>query len=507
MAGRASAAPPAPTLRAIVWKGDHAIPGATLVPRLRIVVGKPLRSDELKYSVSLIASSYRDKGYYQVHVTTGIVTAPDRQVDVHLTIDQGPLFHVGDIHVEGNKAISEKIILRTLDVHRGDLFSQSKMFEGNRELYMTGYFEAIDIAYSTAPAHVVDMTIRVRERATRYIKGGVGYGTQSKERVTIGYEDNNFLGNARRLDITATYSGFLTDPDHYRTTLLQTALTQPHLFNTTLDGNTNVAREWADRESYDSVSTAWLTSVGKRFNSAITASLRYRYQATRITNVSEQANTPGFTNISAVGPTFTFDKTNDPFLPSNGWRIIGTYEEGLRFVIGDVRFHKLESRVGRYDTPVGQWTFFEGIQSGIIRPDSTSDHDIIPIYERYFIGGANTVRGYSERELGPRDSNGAPLGGNAFLVGNIETWHPLYKKLNGVLFLDGGQLYATPVGHVWPHADFRSINDFRYATGFGFRLHSPVGAIRLEFGYKLNPESGTGFFDRTAIHFSIGEVF
>jgi outer membrane protein insertion porin family len=490
-----------------MWDGNKAIPAAELLPKLRVAPGKVFRKDEVKYSVSVIESNYRDKGYYEVSVSTTLLSAPDRQLDLRFVVDEGPIFKIGAISIEGNQKISSGIILRTLGIHSGDLFSQSKIFEGNRQLYQTGYFDGLDFIYSTMTEHTVDVAIRVRERATKYIKGGWGYGTQTKERVTLGYEDLNFLGNARKLDVTATHSGFLTNPSHYRTTLLQTSLTQPNLFGTALEGNTNVAREWDNRESYDSVSTAWLSSVGRRFSSAITASMRYRYQGTRITNVSSEAKTPGFTNISALGPTFTFDNTNDPFLPSNGWRVIGTYEEGVRFFAGDVRFHKLENRVGRFDTVFGKWTFFEGIQAGVIRPDSTSDRDIIPIYERYFLGGANTVRGYSERELGPRDSAGAPLGGDAFLVANWEMWHPLYKKLFGVVFLDGGQLYSTPAGHVWPTIRAEGLDDFRYSTGFGLRLHSPVGAIRLELGYKLNPQGGTGFFDRTAIHFSIGEVF
>jgi outer membrane protein assembly factor BamA len=211
--------------------------------------------------------------------------------------------------------------------------------------------------------------------------------------------------------------------------------------------------------------------------------------------------------VSAVGPTFTYDNTNDPFLPSLGWRLNGTYEEAFRFFAGDVRFHKLESRVGRFDT-LGGWTLFEGLQAGAIRPHSSSGRNIIPIYERYFLGGANTVRGYSERQLGPRDEAGDPLGGNAFLVGNFEIRHRIWKQLFGVTFIDGGQIYGTDPGHVWPQMRMTKLDDFRYGTGFGVRFHSPVGAIRLEMGYKLNSPDGKRFFkDRTAVHFSIGEVF
>ena len=498
---------PEPFIHAVKIDGNKAIPASDLLSKLRVSAGKPLQNDELKFSVNFIESSYRDKGYYQVAVSTALHPVEDGQVDVHFIIEEGPLFHVGTIHIQGNRRIEDKVILRALDVHPGDIFSQSKMFEGSRQLYVTGYFEGIDFVYSTTAAHVVDIAMTVRERATRYLKGGSGYGSETKERVILGYEDLNFLGNARKLDITGTYSGFVTHPSYNRTTLLQATLTQPNLLDTRYEGQTNLAHEWDDRQSYDSVSTAWLSSIGRRFATTLTASLRYRYQGTRVTDVSEQADTPGFTNISAVGPTFTYDNTNDPFLPARGWRIIGTYEEGMRFIVGDVRFHKLENHTGRFDTVAGEWTFFEGLQAGEIIPGSTSAQDIIPIYERYFIGGANTVRGYSERQLGPRDSSGNPLGGNAFLVGNFEVRHPLYKKLFGEVFIDGGQLYATDPGHVWPSVRMTGLNDFRYGTGFGFRLQSPVGAVRLELGYQLNPEEASGFYNRTAVHFSIGEVF
>jgi outer membrane protein assembly complex protein YaeT len=500
--------PPAAILQHVTFQGNKAIGTDYFMKRITLKPGAPLKRDQLKFSVGIVESTYRDKGYYDVHVSTTVTYGENNATaDLGFTIHEGDVYHVGTIQIQGNHAISHDIVLKNLGVHPGDLFSQSKIFDGSRQLYMTGYFDAIDFKYSTTTAHTVDIAITVKERATRFAKGGVGYGTQTKERVTLGYEDVNFLGNARKLDTSVTYSGFLTTPSHYETTIVQAGLTQPYIFGTKYEAQTNVSREWDKREPYDSIQSAWKSSLGRRFSQTITANIRYRYQGTRVTRVSPDADTPGFTNISAVGPTFTYDNTNDPFLPSIGWRINGTYEEGMRIFVGDVRFHKLESHVGRFDSVPWGWTLFEGLQAGEILPDSTSGHDIIPIYERYFLGGANTVRGYSERELGPRDATGVPLGGNAFLVGNFEMRHRLYKMLFGVLFLDGGQLYPTDPGAVWPHARMTALNDFLYGTGAGLRLHSPIGAIRLELGYKLNPRGGTSFFDRTAIHFSIGEVF
>jgi len=516
-----------PIIRTIEFSGNKALTTDALLKRITLHPGKRLVNDQLKFSIGVIESTYRDQGYYIAKASSQIHSVSSGTVDIAFTITEGDLYSFGDITIKGNKRITNKIIMRELGVKKGDHFSQSKVFDGNRKLYMTGYFDTIEIHYSTMTTRVIDMTLIVKERATKFVKGGFGYGTESKERVTLGYEDNNFLGNERRLDVSATHSGFITSPSKYRTTIVQTTLTQPYFLNTPLEAQANVSREWDDRESYDSAATAFRASLGRHFGKRITSSLRYRYQATRLSNVApdavipafsnsgtigpafvaSNAASPGFSNISAIGPTFTYDNTDDPFLPHNGWRIIGTAEEGMRLFFGDVRFHKLESRAGRFDTIFNGWTFFEGLQAGEIRPHSTSDRDIIPIYERYFIGGANTVRGYNERELGPRDSFGVPTGGNAFIVGNLELRHQIYKKLYGVTFVDGGQLYATPPGEVSPDIHARSIGDFLYGTGFGFRLHSPVGAIRLEFGYKLNPIGDKEFLNRTAIHFSLGEVF
>jgi outer membrane protein insertion porin family len=496
-----------PTVRSLAIAGNTAIPTPDLTKRLTVKEGSPLRMEQLQYSISMIESIYHDKGYYEVAVSSALALLPQNQVDLKFEVREGPIFHIGDLRIQGNRIVSQKVILRDLDLHQGDLFSQSKIFDGNRQLYLSGYFETIDFAYSTTTAHTVNIDIKVKEKATRFIKGSTGYGTQTKERVTLGYEDMNFFGNARRLDVTGTWSGFVTNPAHYETKIVQTGLTQPNVFNSRYEGQSNVSREWDRREAYDSTTTAWLSSLGRRFTRKLTASMRYRYSGTRVTRESPDALTPGFTNISAVGPTFTYDDTNDPFLPSVGWRVMGTYEEGLRLIIGDVNFHKLETRVGRYDTGLWGWTLYEDLQAGDIQPASTSDRNIIPIYERYFIGGADTVRGYSERELGPRDTTGAPLGGNAFLVGNVELRHRLYKQLFGVVFFDAGQLYLADPGHVWPHMRIEHIDDFRYASGFGIRFHSPIGAIRLELGYKLNPSGGTGFLDRAGIDFSIGELF
>jgi outer membrane protein insertion porin family len=504
--GKAPAKPPSdrPIVRSLAFEGNVAISSDTLQRRVTLRPGAEYSESQLTFSAGLIQSMYRDRGFWTVDVSSEVVSISSKTVDVRFRVNEGALYHVGSIELEGRQKIGEKYIRRELGVKPGDVFNQSKIFEGHRNLYMSGYFDRIDVLYSTATARTVDVKVMFKERATQFIKGSTGYGTETKERLSIGAEDRNFFGNARKLDFKVTHSGFLTDPQKYQTTLIDLSLSEPYFLNTPFEAQTLVSREYRQREAYDSVITAWRSSLGRRFSSAITATLRYRYEGIRLNDILPGALTPPRSNISAVGPSFTYDNTNDPFLPSMGWRVLGSYDQGLTWGVGDIKFYKLQPRVGRYDT-FGDVTFFESIQSGIILPNH--NNDLIPITERFMLGGGNTVRGYGENELGPRDETGSPIGGESYVASNIEIRPRLYKRLYGVVFFDVGQLWGRSVGDKWPHVTVNRIDDLAYATGLGIRYQSPIGPLRLEFGYKLNPTGGTDFLHRAGIHFSVGELF
>lgn len=506
--------PPVPepggaTVRSIEFSGQRDVSASELKRRVSLRPGVRLTPERMQFSVGVVESMEKDRGYLDVRVATFARIDAEGAAAVAFRIDAGAKYRVGGIRIEGNKKISEKMILRELGVETGDPFSPTAFYNGNRRLYLGGNFEKIDLKYSSATEHRMDVLVTVEERATKFIKGNFGYGAQSKERLSLGYEDRNFLGGGRRLEVRGTHSGFLTTPEKYRTTLAEGRLAWPYLFDSAYEGITSVSREYRDRESYDSVSTAWKSEVGRRFGQAIRASLNARYDGTRVSNVipEARAETADFVNIIALGPAFTFDDTDDLFLPKDGWRLQGLHEQGVKIGIGDLRFYRQQFNAARYLTFLRKLTFLWSVQLGTIIPENLANP--IPIQERYTLGGANTVRGYGERELGPQDITGRPLGGEAFGASTIEARFPVYKRLFGTLFFDAGQLWRRPPQSIWPHVRVRAADDLRYGAGFGFRVQTPIGPIRLELGYKLNPPPNvsTSFEDRAEIHFSLGEAF
>ena len=131
--------------------------------------------------------------------------------------------------------------------------------------------------------------------------------------------------------------------------------------------------------------------------------------------------------------------------------------------------------------------------------DSFDDTVRVPIYERYFLGGANSVRGYRERRLGPRDpGNGDPVGGNAYWVANVEETFPIYPDLiKGAVFFDIGSLYEEI-------EDFGE-GDSVSGTGFGVRIKTPIGPVKLDMGYPLDDVQGEK--KKLRFYFSISQGF
>jgi len=437
-----------------------------------------------------------------VRLSTAVVSVGGERV-VSVGIEEGVLYRVGTIGVEGNEMVTSEQILREFEFRGGDVFNPAQLEEGKKRLYGTGCFERVNPVMTTSPG-VVDLLVQVRERRQRFVKGGAGYGTETKERLSLGFEDQSFLGRAWRMEAQYTLSGFATQPEKFETRTVESSLINPFFLGTRWEGRLSLSRSFKFREAYDSSENEIRSGIERRLNSSLSLRFTQRWQGTRLSRVSPEAVTASENSVDAVGVSLRFDNTDEPFLPRQGWRAFGAVEEGLRIFSTDVGFHKMETRFGRFETLESGWTFFGGGQGGILFPASGDKAEAIPIQERFFLGGGNSVRGYSERSLGPKDSNGNPLGGALYVVGNFEIRHPLYKKLFGVVFFDVGNLFDYSPGDRNPQGH---ISGLRESTGLGVRFHSPVGAIRLEGGYQLNPEGSTRFRDRTAVHFSLGEVF
>jgi outer membrane protein assembly factor BamA len=225
--------------------------------------------------------------------------------------------------------------------------------------------------------------------------------------------------------------------------------------------------------------------------------------------------------VDTIGLTNTLDLRESPYVNPRGFLIGNTVDVASSALGSDIEFIRSTMRVGYYlpfgpkpltpgvveDQPVesGFQRWFRqssiafGARAGIINSLTTSGPEeatAIPIDERFFNGGATTVRSFGERDLGPHDNHGHPVGGEFFTVFNVEYTFPILGELQGAVFTDAGNLLPT--------SEDIGLNDMRYAIGGGLRYKLPVGPIRLDYGVNPDPHE---FEDFGAFHFSFGFAF
>ena len=226
--------------------------------------------------------------------------------------------------------------------------------------------------------------------------------------------------------------------------------------------------------------------------------LRYRYEFVEYSDVvpdltAELGPLESF-NIGSVILALDYDRRDNPISPRRGSYHLASVEVARPLFGGDASFTKYQVETSWY-LPLGSGAEIAlGLRGGFTQfLVSAGD---LPLSERFFLGGDRSVRGYAYKAIGPKDDAGNPLGGNAFAQGNLELRFSLYKKLRGVLFFDAGELWADQAG--------LPASGIKTSVGTGLRYETLVGPIRLDWGYKLNPEPGES---PSRWHLTIGYPF
>ncbi|MBI5145475.1 MAG: outer membrane protein assembly factor [Candidatus Omnitrophica bacterium] len=206
----------------------------------------------------------------------------------------------------------------------------------------------------------------------------------------------------------------------------------------------------------------------------------------------------GQNNISSLETSLTYDSRDNIFDTTKGNLFSGSLEVAGGPFFGDKDYVKSFIRLSQY-VPLFNESSLE-FRGRIGLAKAYDDSTALPIYERFFVGGAYTVRGYDERKVGPIDpATKDPLGGESMLVGNIEYTYPLFKFLKLAAFFD--------TGNAWDKLSKIGSGGFKSGVGFGLRLKTPIGPIMLDYGIPLNKAPGEDRKDNGQFHFSASHGF
>jgi len=415
-----------------------------------------------------------------------------------ITVEEGRRYLVDHWRFSGNVLTDNRVVRQEMVVRPGEPLSRFAMLQSQRNLYRTGLFDQVVISHEPLPGPLdeplrVRLLVEMEERDNLQLTGGVGYDTEERLRGYLQFNNLNFMGARRilglqlrgsskrqRLQLTGTETRFLNRSDMEATVVAFAAIEQ--------------------EESYDISRLSASFQVDWEFSPRWRFLYGYNFEANRLDEVrvfedviEDREET---VRISRLRLSPIYDARDDIFNPSRGLFVSGELESALDVLGSEVQFlRSLWS--GSYHQPLfGRTVWVSSLRLGLMGWPGSDQY--IPLSERFYAGGSNTVRGFPLDRLGPLDpKTGLPLGGEALLVFNQEVRFPLYGDLGASLFVDVGNVYLTV-------QDMFDGFDLRYTAGLGMRYRTPVGPVRMEYGWVLDREEGEG---RGEFYLSIGNAF
>jgi outer membrane protein assembly complex protein YaeT len=503
---------------AMAFDGFEGIPPehlADLKNRAPLKVGQPRDRQVVVATHDMAVNELKDHGFPYAKVSTGEDDGGDgRQASMTFTADPGKLAHFGPIEVAGNTSVGDNIIERELTFKPGELFDRSKVQNSQRRLYGLELFQFANVEPLNADQQPEDVPVRVTvaEGNHQRVNFGVGYGTEEKARVDAEYHHVNFLGGARSAGVHVRWSSL---DRGVRVDFVQPYFIQPH-FSLGLDG-----QQWYTfTPAYNSITTGGKVTLTHRENPNTSWTVSYTNEHDSSTISDTVLNDPSLRSslialglnpdtgeqngtISAAGIDFQHSTADSLLNAHHGYQLSLHIEDAARLLGGSFTFVNASGDVRQYLPISDTLVLASRLQFGNLRP-ANDDEANIPFAKRYFLGGATSVRGWGRFEISPLTESGLPIGGDSMLAFSEELRATLRGSLGAVFFVD--------VGNVWAKSWAFDLTDLRYAIGPGLRYQTPVGPLRFDFGYQLNPipnlqVNGEPQTRRWRIHFSIGQAY
>ncbi len=499
--------------------GDITFSGDLLEPEdvLKTQIGLDELKEEDEYfnrsmlrsDLSRLQQFYMDYGYAFAEADVEMNPHRDiKTVDVQYRLNKQHKVFVRRVVIEGNVKTRDNVIRREVLLGDGDRYSGSRLSRSMVRLNKLDFFKAVDIEpVPTGDPSQLDLKVKVAEKPTGTISGGVGYSSLNSFYVGGTIQEQNLFGRGYFLGFTGQIGG--------KETQFKISFTNPHVYDSKLLVGSDIYWITRDWDSYDKKTLGAKVRFGYPLGEYTDLYWGYRLERYNISNVEsgaakvirdfEGSNLASILNVDAVR-----DTTNDNFLPTVGSVNKASVEYGGGPIGGSEDFIKFGYTSSWFKELMWGTVFhIKGAAGYAMKNESGSE---IPPWERFYLGGINTVRGYSGDKISPKDSvSGDRIGGNKEFYANLEYLFPLYQEMNliGLVFFDAGNAWDDDESFFEDvqrssEEESRTFGLYK-SVGIGMRWKSPFGPLRFEYGYPLDKLKGNSKSGR--FEFSVGATF
>ena len=462
---------------------------------------------------------YRTRGYYEVKVEATPAdpsTAVNGHISVEVAVSPGQLYHFsGEVFVNGLTRLHPSFVSKRFTKLKGQVYSPEVLDERFRTLMKTGLFNVLKIE----PTPIADedellLNISAEEAKSKEVGFSLGYGTFEGGIIGAQFRERDLFGYGRPITLSAEVS--------QRSYKGEFIYEDPFLFDTDISFRNRAAAFTFDYDGYSKFELGDRVELTKKLTKQYEVGLVFSARHVEVTQTSIALRFLGDTSyfVNSVGFTSTLDLRESPLVAPRGFVFNNTLEVASSALGSEIELIRGTGRVAYFlpfgpksltpgvvedqtSLPLQRWfqrsSLAFGARVGIVHSLNNTGPDeatTLPIDERFFNGGATSVRSFGERTLGPLDPKGNPVGGEFYTIFNIEYTFPIYGELEGALFWDAGNLLPT--------SEQPSLDFMRYGLGAGLRYKLPIGPIRLDYGWNPDRQPGEDF---GAFHFSFGFAF
>ena len=493
------------TISKVTLSGDLVVPAEELFPLIRINPGDVFSRKKVTGAVDEISSLLGNQGYAFANVNTSPELDDENfEVELGFFVDPGDRVYVRRINLAGNIGTRDEVLRREMRQLEGGWYSAEQVERSRTRLERLGYLENVNVETPPVPGTTdqLDVDYSVTERSSGSVTAGLGFSQTSGVLVNASISQNNFLGTGKRVSIAFDNSKI--------NTLYRFAYVNPYW---TIDG---VSRGFgafyrktdaseANLSDYSTNTRGADINFGIPINEYDTVRFSVGYQGL---DLKETATSPlevtdfidkhgnSFDDMVLIG-SWSHDSRNKILFTDTGG--LQTFSFETTTPGSGLQYYKLNYVQQRFFPLTRDLTL--GLKGNLGYGDGFGDYDNLPFFENYFAGGVRSVRGFEDNTLGPRDSDGDPIGGSVLTVFNAEVIFPVpfVESSSGIrlsAFFD--------VGNVFGDYNTFSASGLKYSVGLAGLWLSPLGPISVSLGYPLNDDKDD---DVQNFQFTVGTFF